>query len=341
MRSIQHDASRDGIVEDRIKAVRTVLLLCLAAVLLPCASAAKGPGEGKHVVLVSGDEEYRSEQMLPELARILNQRHGFKTTVLFAIDRTDGTVNPNQNDNIPGLEALATADLMILMTRWRDLPDDQSAHIERYIKSGKPIIAIRTATHPFMFKKNLTYAKWSSNSKEWDGGFGRQILGETWISHHGAHAKQATRGIPAPGKEKHRILTGITSVWGPTDVYTVRLPFPPENDVLLLGQVLTGMNPTDPPLEGPKNTPMMPVAWTRTYSYEGGPKGRVFTTTMGSAMDFQDAAFRRLMVNATLWATGLEKKITPKLNVDLTGAKFQPTMFGFNKFTKGLKPTDY
>ena len=62
-----------------------------------------GAGKGKHVVLVSGDEEYRSEEALPQLAKILSTRHGFKCTVLFAIDPADGTVNPNKG-NIPGLE---------------------------------------------------------------------------------------------------------------------------------------------------------------------------------------------------------------------------------------------
>src|SRR3954447_246306 len=123
----------------------------------------QGPGKGKHIVLVSGDEEYRSEEMLPQLARILAERHGFKCTVLFAIDRNDGTVNPNQNDNIPGLEALDSADLLVLFIRWRDLPDDQTAHFERFIRAGKPIVAIRTATHPFNFKTHPTYANWSSN----------------------------------------------------------------------------------------------------------------------------------------------------------------------------------
>src|SRR6266508_4385591 len=70
-----------------------------------------GPGKGKHVVLVSGDEEYRSEEALPQLAKILARHHGFKCTVLFAIDPADGTINPNVS-NIPGLEALKTADLM-------------------------------------------------------------------------------------------------------------------------------------------------------------------------------------------------------------------------------------
>src|ERR1700693_949009 len=80
-----------------------------------------GPGKGKHIVLISGDEEYRSEEALPQLGKILSKHHGFKCTVLFAIDPKDGTINPNKNNNIPGLEALTTADLMIIFTRFRDL----------------------------------------------------------------------------------------------------------------------------------------------------------------------------------------------------------------------------
>src|SRR4249920_660536 len=79
-----------------------------------------GPGKGKHIVLVSGDEEYRSEEALPQLGKILARRHGFTCTVLFAIDPKDGTINPDVS-NIPGLEALGTADLLILFTRFRNL----------------------------------------------------------------------------------------------------------------------------------------------------------------------------------------------------------------------------
>src|SRR5262249_1398601 len=110
---------------------RSLLQACLALALTASIGAAAdwltftgsiGPGKGKRAVLISGDEEYRSEQALPQLARILAQRHGFDCTVLFAINPTDGTVNPDRNDNIPGLEALDKADLMVLFTRWRNLP---------------------------------------------------------------------------------------------------------------------------------------------------------------------------------------------------------------------------
>src|SRR5580692_5930423 len=108
-----------------------------------------GPGRGKHIVLVSGDEEYRSEEGLPQLAKILAQRHGFTCTVLFSIDPHDGTINPNRHDNIPGLEALRTADVLVILTRFRELPDDQMRHIVEYIDSGGPVVGLRTATHAF------------------------------------------------------------------------------------------------------------------------------------------------------------------------------------------------
>ena len=300
----------------------------------------KGPGKAKHVVLVSGDEEYRSEEALPQLARILSTRHGFKCTVLFATDPATGAVDPNIANNIPGLEALASADLMVLFTRFRDLPDDQMKHIADYINAGKPIVAMRTATHAFAPKTSQTWQRW--HWKEPTGGFGRLILGETWVSHHGAHGKQSTRGVIVSGKEKHPVLRGISTgeVWGPTDVYTVKLPLPAGADVLLMGQVLTGMDPGDPPLEGPKNDPMMPVAWTRTYTAESGKQGKVFTTTMGSSQDLMSEGFRRLMVNAVYWAAGLESRIPKKANVSIVGA-YQPTPFKFGGHRKGLKPEQF
>ncbi len=300
----------------------------------------EGPGKGKQIVLVSGDEEYRSEECLPQLGKILAERHGFQCTVLFPINPDTGEIDPNRNNNIPGLEALATADLMIIATRFRDLPNDQMKHVVDYVESGKPVIGMRTATHAFNFNKDSAYKdyKWGTAGAS-DGGFGRQVLGETWINHHGHHGKESTRGLVAPGQEQNPILKGIKSgdVWGPTDVYTVRLPQPETCKPLVLGQVLTGMKPEDPPLEGPKNTPMMPVAWVNTYTGTAGKETRVFTTTMGASQDLQSPGFRRLLVNATYWCVGLEDKILESANVEIVG-EYVPTAFGFNGFVKGVKP---
>jgi hypothetical protein len=293
-------------------------------------------GKGKHIVLVSGDDEYRSEQAMPQLARILSKHHGFKTTVLFALD-PDGTVNPERKDNIPGLEALKTADLLILFTRFRDLPDEQMKYIVGYVEAGKPIIGIRTATHAFDIQPGKTYSTWSWKDKTWDGGFGRQVLGETWVDHHGKHKIQSTRARFAPGQDKHPILRGIRDgeIWVPTDVYTVANPLPRDCTPLLLGEVLEGMGEKDKPVAGRQNEPKLPVAWTT--SYKGG---RVFTTTMGSSQDLQNEAFRRLLVNAAFWASGQEKKIPSKARVGVVGA-YHPTPFGFGTYLKGKKPEDY
>jgi len=300
-----------------------------------------GPGKGKHIVLVSGDEEYRSEEGLPQLAKILAKRHGFKCTVLFAIDPADGTINPNNQDNIPGLEALKTADLMLIFTRFRDLPDEQMKLVVDYVESGRPIIGLRTATHAFDLKTSKTFERYSWRSKEWDGGFGRQVLGETWISHHGQHGKQSTRGLIAQEMADHPIVRGIHDgdIWGPTDVYGVRIPLPGDSKPLVLGEVLAGMHSTDLPVEGKPNDPMMPVAWVKTYTGAEGKTARVFTTTMGASQDLQSEGLRRLIVNACFWAVGLEDKIPARSNVDLVGM-YHPRPFGVGGFEKGVKPSE-
>ncbi|RUL83791.1 ThuA domain-containing protein [Tautonia sociabilis] len=299
-----------------------------------------GPGKGKQIVLVSGDEEYRSEEGLPQLGKILAKRHGFTCTVLFAIDPETGEINPNNIENIPGLEALEDADLMIIATRMRNLPDEQMKHVAAYVESGRPIIGLRTATHAFKLPADSTFGRYSWDSKHegWEGGFGRRVLGETWISHHGSHGKESTRGIIAPGAEGHPITRGIDDgdIWGPTDVYGVRLPLPGDCTPIILGQVLSGMNPTDPPVEGEKNDPMMPIAWTRTYD-----GARIVTTTAGSSIDLASEGLRRLVVNAAYWCLGMEDQIPEGgTDVEIVG-EYHPTPFGFNAYTRGVRPADH
>ncbi|MCE9544915.1 MAG: ThuA domain-containing protein [Planctomycetia bacterium] len=301
-----------------------------------------GAGKGKHIVLISGDEEYRSEEALPQLARILATRHGFRCTVLFAIGK-DGTIDPLVTTNIPGLEALDHADLMVIATRFRNLPDDQMQHVADYIESGRPVIGLRTASHAFAIPAGRKFARYSWNGKEpgWEGGFGRRILGETWINHHGHHGSQSTRGVIPPAAVESPILRGIhgADIWGPTDVYEVRLPLGGDAKPLVLGEVLTGMKPGDPAVVGKQNDPMMPVAWTRTYEAPGAKRGRVFETTMGAAQDLSSEGVRRLLVNACYWCVGLEDKITEKANVELVG-KYQPSPFKFGGHRHGVKPSD-
>jgi hypothetical protein len=300
-----------------------------------------GPGQGKHIVFVTGDEEYRSEEVGPMLARILAVRHGFKCTVLFSINPKDGTIDPMNQTNIVGLKNLQNADMMVIFTRFRELPDPQMKFIDDFVRSGKPILGIRTATHAFEIKRNKqsAYAKYDWRSKEWPGGFGRQVLGETWVAHHGDHGKESARGIPNKELQGHPILKGVDDIWGPSDVYTVR-NLPQDARVIVWGQVLEGMKPDDKPVAGAKNNPMMPMIWTRQYSGESGKTSRVVCSTIGAAVDFESEGLRRVFVNACYWGLGMEDRIPARSEVNYVG-EFKPSFFGFGTYIKGLKPADH
>lgn len=314
--------------------MRTIaLLLAVGTGLCPAL-----PGTGKHIVFVVADQEYRSEESMPALARILAERHGFRCTVLFATNRRSGEIDPATIDNIPGLEALRKADLMVLFARWIELPDEQMKEIVDYTNSGRPIVGLRTATHPFNYRQHLDspYAKYSSRNQgpEFAGGYGRQVLGENWVRHYGLHKKESTRGLPAPGMEKHPIFAGVKDIWGESDVYEITT-LAGDSQPLVMGQVLLGMDPTSPP--NPAKKPM-PVAWVKSYTGTAGKAARVFMTTMGHPADFKNAGFRRLVVNGCYWAMGLEKKIKAASSVDFVGA-YDPNEIGIGKQKTGLKPT--
>jgi len=299
-----------------------------------------GPGRGKHIVFLAGDEEYRSEEGLPMLAQILAARHGFKCTVLFAINPADGTIDPLTLTNMPGMAALDAADLCVMGLRFRELPDAQMKHFVDYLNAGRPIIALRTSTHAFKYEVNKAspYAKYDWHSTVWPGGFGRQVLGETWVAHHGNHGRESTRGVIHEAFKGHPVLRGVADLWGPTDVYAIT-QLPSDAQVLVWGQVLAGMKPEDPPVAGPKNSPMMPLVWIRNYTGENGRTAKVLTTTMGAAVDLENEGLRRLLINAAYWAVGLEKKIPRRANAACVG-EYQPSWFGYGKFKPGRKPRD-
>ena len=314
-----------------------------------------GPGDGagkeKHVVFVTGEEEYRSEESAPMLAKILSTHCGFKTTVLFSMSKfrgkdkdkdknkkDEGLIDPNTPDNIPGLEQLDGADMMVMMLRFRELPDDDMKHIVDFVTAGKPVFAVRTSIHAFAFtmRRDSRYASWDWQSSVWPGGFGQQIAGTTWVRHHGEPGKESTRGIINPAFANHPVLRGVRDVWGPTNVYGVE-KLPQGTDILLHGQVIAGMSANDPPVDGPKNTPMQPLVWIKDYQLDGGKTGKVISSTIGAAVDLQCADLRRLFVNAIHWGCGLE--VPAECNVDPVG-EYRPSNFGFNEFRKNVKPAD-
>jgi len=238
---------------------------------------------------------------------------------------------------LPGAEALDSADALVLSLRFREWPDAQMKHFVDAYLAGKPLIALRTSTHAFNYENHSEspYAIFSYNSKAWPGGFGKQVLGETWVAHHGTHKKEATRGIIEPSAQDDPLLRGVTDIFGNSDVYTANPP--PDAKILVRGQVLSGMNPTDAPVQGPKNEPMQPVVWTRLYKNEAGTINKILCTTMGAATDLQNEGLRRLIVNAVYWDAGLE--VPARADVNYVG-QYKPSMYGFGGYVKGIKPDD-
>ena len=298
---------------------------------------AKGPGAGKHVVLIAAEQEYRSEQALPMLAQVLAERHGFDCTVLFSVNE-NGEVDPtlpapfkdkSKRHNIPGLEKLATADCVIWMSRFMDLPDEQMQHFYDYFDSGKPLIALRTANHGFARGK-----KYMVDDKHVELS---ELLGGAFMGHHGGWHRESTRGIVVEENKSHPILIGVDDIWGPSDVYRChneKRPFPEDCTALVLGQPQVDLNP-----ESPANTKKepLPIAWTKTWTGKQNRPARIFHFTMGSARDFQNAGVRRLTINAVYWGLGLEKRIRPDRSVEPIGA-YEPLKSGFNYEKLGVKP---
>ena len=296
-----------------------------------------GEANGKNIVLIAGDEEYRTEESMPMLGKILARHHGFKCTVLFSFG-PDGAdyIDPNNQQGVRGFETLESADLVIIGTRFRQPSPEQAAYMTAYLNAGKPLIGIRTSTHAFngkgSFGDSLSY-----------GQFGRVILGEQWVSHHGGHKREGARGVIEEGKKDHPILNGVSDVFAPSDVYGV-IHLTDQDSILMRGAVTKTLEPDSENVEGKKNDPMQPLAWLHPYvAPDGEYKGTSFCTTAGASVDFVNEDLRRMVVNAVYHLIGDE--VPEKANVEFVDA-FYPSFYGFIREkdywkNHNLKPSDF
>lgn len=297
---------------------------------------AQRDGKTKHIVLISGDEEYRSEETMPMLGKILSQKHGFKCTVLFSFAADSDYIDSNNQKGLRGLEALDSADLMIIATRFRHPDAEQAKHITDFLNAGKPVIGLRTATHAFQggekFGDSLTYDQ-----------FGRQILGEQWVSHHGRHKAEGARGVIEPGAKNHPLLRGVSDVFAPSDVYGVT-HLTEVDTILMRGAITETLDPASKILaDDDRNKPMQPLAWLHPWTAPNGTAGTSFCTTAGASLDFVNEDLRRLVVNAAIYLTGGE--VPERADVDFVDP-YYPTFFCFINDkdyyrTLNLKPEDF
>jgi type 1 glutamine amidotransferase len=292
------------------------------------------PGSrSRHVVFVTGDEEYRSEESMPMLAKILHRDFGFKATVCYALDQ-DGTINPNNLSSISGLEAIDDADLLVMFTRFRKLPDDQLRRIVAYAESGKPMVGFRTASHAFRYEKG-------PHAAAMDEAWPTKVFGQKWITHHGHFGdghELLTEVTVNPEFKDHPILRGVEPFAAYSWLYHVegggdRLTGDCQRLLLGMARKTSHQN------ELSRYPITNPVAWTKTTSGKEGVPARVFFTTLGHPFDFQQESMRKLALNGILWALGVEHQIPADGARAAFVGEYAPNNSGFgDKFKAGKRP---
>lgn len=301
-----------------------------------------GIGKGKHIVFVANDHEYRSEQSCPALAKILARHHGFRCTVLFGIDE-QGAIKAGA-EQVPGMEALKDADLLVFFTRFMKLPDHQADLLVDYFERGGPAVGIRTSTHCFNGQKG----KWEKlnfnyDGEDYRGGLGEQVFGNTWHkergqSHYGSNHQMGCRITPMASAASHPILSGVEMIHAYSGGYKSQ---PPAGATPLLElQVLNTFKPSD---DINTEKPIVCAGWTRdSYIAPSGTKkeARIVYTSFGASEDLYSEDARRFLVNACLWSGGWDDKIKPNLDVSLVGG-FRPSPYTTGAlFFENVKPSD-
>jgi type 1 glutamine amidotransferase len=229
-----------------------------------------------HVVFVIGEDEYETHRTLPDFAAAELDPRGVRSTFVMASKR-----DPN---DFPGLEALDSADAMVVSVRRRLLPKSQLEQIRAYCQRGKPVIGIRTASHAFAQRAGDAAPDGHDAWPEFD----RDVLGGNYTGHYGNKGDgDPSTFVLATANVSHPILAGVArEEFGVRSWLYKTSPLAKGTTLLMTGRV-----------EGQKET--HPVAWTHTYR-----GGKVFYTSLGHEEDFKLPAFRRMLTNAVIWALG-------------------------------------
>ena len=237
-----------------------------------------------HAVVVVGTLHYSPELTMPVFAKEL-ERFGFRTTVVMG----EGNPEKKTDDVLPGIEALADADLAIFYMRFLKLPDHEWQAIESYLKSGKPFIGLRTTSHSFKYPASHPRFSWNDD-------FGRRAMGTPYIVHQSSPTKISV----VEDSLKHPIMSHVAREnWiSPGTLYLTRLH---EQCVPLV----TGSG------EGRVRTVKRSFGTTEVKSHESDVVawvwenewgGKVFGTSFGHPGDFAEESFVRMLINAVHWS---------------------------------------
>lgn len=225
------------------------------------------------IVVLAGEGEYGSDQTMRGVAGDLRAELGADVTYRVPDVLPDYPRFPPSS--FGDLSVLAAADLLVIYTRFRRLPDPQMSALAAYRARGGAVLGLRTSTHAFRFPPASPWAGWND-------GFGRDVLGTPWISHHGHSSRTIVSRQPGSA---HPVLDGLPDSFGSRS-WLYRVELSEGCSPVLHGEPVA---PEDEPTPGP-------VAWTREVR-----GGRVFFTSLGHPEDFTLDPFRRLLVNAARW----------------------------------------
>ncbi len=235
---------------------------CLVVLgIAPCAPAAERP---LRVCMLSGAWEYESQKSLPILKKHLEANYHCQCTIVQA--------ERKQGDNVPGMEALDEADVMVVFMRRQKVGGEQLERFKAWCEAGKPIVGIRTASHAVQ--------TWLE--------FDKLVLGGNYKGHYGRGP--ACKVTIADEGRKHPILKGVEPFTSQGSLY--------KN---------AGLTATNVLMYGEAGGKREPVTWTHTYK-----DGRIVYTSLGHQGDFENEHFLRLLANAVFWAAEREAPQTSK-----------------------------
>lgn len=228
-----------------------------------------------HVAFLIGEDEYETERTLPEFADAELADRGLRLSYVHS--------DPADKNSFPAMETLDSADLLVVSVRRRFPPQSQLARVRNHVAAGRPVVGLRTASHAFAERGDLTAPPGHSAWPEFDN----QVLGGNYTNHHGNHGDGAPRSFwwLVPESAGHPVVRGLALREMPTMSWLYKTqPLATGTTVLAMGRV-----------EG--REPPEPLAWT--HQTAGG--GRVFYTSLGHVDDFATPEFRQLLRQGILW----------------------------------------
>ncbi len=232
---------------------RIIHSLVTLSLLATTAGAQQPATEGPlkiHLIGVGGG--YKPDVSLQDFKKHLEDRYRVECTASLG-------KNTKKLDN---LDALKSADVLFLFSHRLNLPEEQMAIIRDHWEKGKPIVALRTASHGFQQADNEIFDK--------------KVLGGDYKG-YGAGPFKA---VAAKDQAEHAILKGVAPIVSRSYYNNGKLA----DDAVVLQVV-----------ESDKQT-SRPVTWAHTYK-----GGRTVYSSMGVPEDFQDENFKRLLTNAIFW----------------------------------------